>query len=262
MTSLDQVRQMQQQGMSETDIVQSLQSQGVSYREISEALSQSKIKAAVEQPALEVPSMPGSTASTGPDQNAPPQPPQEMEAPMPDPGLDPNAPPQPPQEMEQGMQQSMLQPQNSEYDQGIQEYSPTPQEQDQYQDPYGQSAYGDYQSYGYGGGISPDTISEISEQIVSEKLMEIRKHLENIADFKTTVEAKTEALEDRLKRIEKIIDTLQTSVLRKIGNYVTNIDDIKKELVATQKSFAKLVPGMKKRSSSSTTTRRKRTKKK
>jgi hypothetical protein len=84
-----------------------------------------------------------------------------------------------------------------------------------------------------------DTMMEISEQVVSEKLSDIRKKLENMSSFKTEIETKAEAIEDRLNRIEKIIDSLQTSVLRKVGDYVTNVEDIKKELIESQKTIAK-----------------------
>ena len=104
-----------------------------------------------------------------------------------------------------------------------------------------------------GSGISSDVITEISEQVVEEKLSETRKHLEKVIDFKTVIEAKTESLNERLKRMEKIIDTLQSSVLRKVGDYVTNVDDIKKELIETQKTFSKLVPKLKRKSKKTTT---------
>ncbi|MCU0642531.1 MAG: hypothetical protein MUF61_03070 [archaeon] len=96
------------------------------------------------------------------------------------------------------------------------------------------------------GGISPDTISEISEQVVSEKLSPLRKELEKVIDMKTTVDSKMEYLDERLKRIEKIIDRLQLSILQKVGDYMTNIDDIKKEVVETQKSFKSMLPSSEK----------------
>ena len=58
---------------------------------------------------------------------------------------------------------------------------------------------------------------------------------------KTEIDARTESIEERLKRIEKIIDSLQVSVLRKVGDYVTNVDDIKKELIETQKTIGKVL---------------------
>jgi hypothetical protein len=147
-----------------------------------------------------------------------------------------------------GMQESMMQ--SSQQDSGAQ-YGYVPQDpyqqgyQDQsqgYQDQYS----GEYQQYDYQQqGISTDTIAEISEQILSEKMTEMRKHLEKTMDFKSTAEAKIDHIDERIKRIEKIIDTLQTSILRKVGDYVTNVEDIKKELVETQKSFTKLLPELK-----------------
>ena len=60
-------------------------------------------------------------------------------------------------------------------------------------------------------------------------------------DMKTMVEAKLETLDERLKRLERLIDTLQSSVLRKVGDYVTNVEDLKHEMIETQKTFAKVL---------------------
>jgi len=226
MTSLEEVKKMQEQGIPENEIIQSLQERGFKYKEISEALSQSRIKAAVEEPTSETPT-----------QEAP-----QVEMPS---GNSQEAIP--------GMQKSMLEAPAQEAQiqaasqigetapEGIApetEYVPQAPVEGQYEYPaYEQSS----------AGISADVITEISEQVVSEKLSEIRKHIEKVIDFKTTIEAKTDAVEERLKRIEKVIDTLQTSVLRKVGDYVTNVEDIKKELIETQKSFSKLVPEIRKK---------------
>ncbi|MEK6824821.1 MAG: hypothetical protein AABY02_03115, partial [Nanoarchaeota archaeon] len=91
-------------------------------------------------------------------------------------------------------------------------------------------------------GASPDLIAEIADQIMTEKLGDIRKHLEKIIDMKTTFDSKIEYVDERLKKIEKIIDALQLSILRKVGDYVTNVQDLKSELLETQKTFSKLLP--------------------
>ena len=130
----------------------------------------------------------------------------------------------------QGMQQSIMQPPQQETAQ--QEYFPNEQ---QYQNQGAE--YLTSQSMG----PSSDTIMEISEQIVSEKLSDVRKKIEKMSIFKTELETKTEAMEERLKRIEKIIDVLQASVLRKVGDYVTNVEDLKHEMIETQKTFAKVL---------------------
>ncbi|MEK6909071.1 MAG: hypothetical protein AABX23_03405 [Nanoarchaeota archaeon] len=200
---LEEIQRMRQTGMQDDQIILKLQEQGNPYRAISEAISQSKIKQAIEQEEP-LPPMPSDAQPT-------------------------------PQYSDQEMQQSMMppqpqenQPQNQEYFSG---YDPQSQPQNYQQQNYDYSA----------GGLSSDTIMEISEQIVSEKLSDVRKKLEKMSNFKTELETKTEAIEDRLKRIEKIIDMLQTSVLRKVGDYVTNVEDIKHELIETQKTFAKVL---------------------
>jgi DNA-binding transcriptional MerR regulator len=250
MAVLEEVKKMQQQGLPETEIIKSLQDKGVPYRDISEALSQSKIRSAIEAPV--------------PEPIRPAQPQMADSPPIQQTPQFPLNPPTPNSEAIPGMQKSMMQPKVQEL-QFTQEQAQIPEIQAYPEDISPQEEYGapEYetgydQPYEYSAtGISPDTITEISEQVVSERISEIRKPLEKIMDFKTTIETKTEAIEERLKRIEKIIDTLQSSVLRKVGDYVTNIGDIKKELIETQKSFAKLAPGMKKHTKK--TTKRKTT---
>ena len=245
MAALEEVKKMQEQGMAENEIIQSLQQKGMKYKEISEALAQNRIKAAVEEPTQEgsMPEAPGM---------APPQEANQI----------PKNNGSPTQESIQEMQKSMLetpgemapiQPRGTQ-SQSSEEYSPEENEQkianvpeEEYSpDAPIEGQQMEYSSYDPSiGGISSDVITEISEQVVSEKLSETRKHLEKVIDFKTAIEAKTESIEERLKRIEKIIDTLQSSILRKVGDYVTNVDDIKKELIETQKSFSRLLPELK-----------------
>lgn len=259
MSTLDEVKKMQQQGIAEDQIVQALQNKGIPYKDISESLSQSKIKAAVEQPPSEpktAPQQPIIPQTAQIEQISPPKTIEQSNT-----SLAPETIP--------GMQQSILQT-TPEESQITQEYMPTPQPGAGQPANYGgYSEYGSYpdqggyQSYDYQAvGISPDTITEISEQVVAEKMMEMRKHIEKVTDFKTTIETKTEAIEERLKHIEKIIDTLQSSVLRKVGDYVTNVEDIKKELIATQKSFSKFIPEIKKHKSHSHKTSHKKSSKK
>jgi tetrahydromethanopterin S-methyltransferase subunit B len=121
------------------------------------------------------------------------------------------------------------------YSQGQEQYHPQQSNQ--------QQGYPEYQQQydPYSSGISTDTISEIAEQVVLEKLSPLKEHIEQIISFKTTIEARMESLDERLKRMEKIIDRLQLSILQKVGEYITNVDDIKKEIGETQKSFRTLL---------------------
>lgn len=112
--------------------------------------------------------------------------------------------------------------------QGQYDYSSQPaQGQGYYQDSYQPSS----------GGMSSDTMSEIAEQVMSERFASIKDQLEKVIDFRNTITSRTDIIDERLKRIEKIIDRLQLSILQKVGDYLTNVDEIKKELIETQKSF-------------------------
>ena len=221
MALLNDIKRMQGEGKTEQEIIAAMKQQGVSPREITEALTQSKIKEAVAGEEVPQQSMQ-----------------MQQEALMPMPGTDTI----PPQAQAQEMQPSQTMAQE------FAPAQPAPMEPSmQYQYPSAQqpqAAYPEYQQYPQAGGISPDTITEISEQVVSEKLSPLRKDIEKVLDLKTTVEAKMEYLDDRLKRIEKIIDRLNLSIMQKVGDYMANIDDIKKEIIETQKSFKAIAPSL------------------
>ncbi len=220
MALLNDIKKMQAEGKTEQEIIAALRQQGVSAREIVEALSQSKIKEAVAgEQEIAAPSPYGATPQQA-----------QQEPMMPMSGAD--VIPQQAQEMQPS-------PQAAPAEQAMQYPSPQPAQAQPAQGAY--PSYPEYQQYPQyqpaQGGISPDTITEISEQVVSEKLSPLRKDIEKVIDLKTTMESKLEYLDERLKRIEKIIDRLNLSIMQKVGDYMTNIDDIKKEIVETQKSF-------------------------
>ncbi len=100
-----------------------------------------------------------------------------------------------------------------------------------------------YQQYQpYQEAMGSDVITEISEQVVDEKLSVMRDRLEEAVDFKSSAEVKLNVLDKRLKRIEQIIDILQISLIQKVSEYVTDIKDVKSELIETQKSFKSIAP--------------------
>lgn len=226
MSTLEEVRGYQAQGMSEEQIIQNLRQKGVRYKDIVDALSQTKIRDAVEQPE-DVPS-PSSDQYSSQTQGMEPSIMTSMS------NQDPGMPlPQAPVPGASYMNQPYV---NQQYE------TPAPgQEYPQYP-PYEQQIQGYPQQMP---SISPDIITEIAEQVVASKFTEIRKPLEKLTEMKSTLDARVEYIDERLKRMEKIIDALQASVLRKVGDYITNVQDIKSEMVETQKTFAKLVPQIK-----------------
>ena len=68
---LDQITQMQNQGIPNEDIVRNLQEQGISPKEINDALSQAQIKSAVSSEQYGVPSPEGMYSPSTQEANPP-----------------------------------------------------------------------------------------------------------------------------------------------------------------------------------------------
>ncbi|MBS3092249.1 hypothetical protein J4466_02410 [Candidatus Pacearchaeota archaeon] len=231
MPLLERVRQMKQSGMNENEIVKGLQEQGISPREINDAVAQSRIKDVISnQPISGIPSQntmqessyPGTEEADG----------YSIE------GMQPSlinqqeqAPNIPIYAEELGQY-----PQPQQYP-GYEEYS---QEQTSY--PQQTQEGQDYQSYyGAGYGSSTETISEIASQMIDEKLSKTNKILSNLTEFKIILDAKVDKIDQRLQRIELIIDQLQTNLIRKSSSQIQDIEDIKNEMRGMQEGFSKVL---------------------
>jgi hypothetical protein len=93
-------------------------------------------------------------------------------------------------------------------------------------------------------GISPDTITEIAEQVVSEKLADLRKNIGKVTEFKSMIESRVTGAEERLKKIESTIDRLQSAILEKVSGYGESIQDMSQEMEGMQESFSKVINPM------------------
>lgn len=232
MVFIEEIKKMRQQRKTEQEITTTLQQKGLSPQEIDSLISQTKIKEAVTAPAQEP--LPQIKFSQVPEFIPKP-------SDAPNPQIEelntPQIPPLPTQLTETPAEESYSEEYPQDYNQQILQQT-YPQE---YPETYPQQEYPQQQyNYQYPSSplsISADTISEIAEQVVTEKLSSIREKLERNIDLKTLAETKFTQLDERLLRIEKIIDRLQLSILQKIGEQMTNTSDIKKELIETQKSF-------------------------
>ena len=219
MGTIDEVQRMQREGKGEEVIRNTLRQRGLLSGEVENVLNQAKIKDAVSEQSPEIYS---------------------QEAPIPE--------AQSPQEYESAPQQFDAYGASTSYE-GMepsmmdQQTSPSPYyQQTQAQEPassqYQDASYPSYQPYQEA--FSSDVITEISEQVVSERLASLRDKLEQSISFKNIAETKLSTLSERLERIEQILDRLQLSILQKVGDYVNDVHDMKNELQETHKSFKKL----------------------
>lgn len=207
MPIIEKISQMQKLGIGNEEIIKRLQDEGISPKEISEALDQSKVKSAIESDSIgemqpSVMPAPTSEFVPMPYSNSEEAPMQAMEMP----------------EQMQAEQAPLMQ--------GEYSYQSYPQQQ--------------YQAYEYQR-ADTETITEIAEQIVAEKLQKTEKQILEITAFKTETAGKISNVDERLRRIEMLIDRLQTSILGKIGEYGKNVSDLKEEMLTTQESFSKIL---------------------
>ena len=204
MGALDQIRQMRREGFSEQEISDSLQEQGISPASITDAFSQARIKDVVEGEAQmqENDFTPGEIP-LGPEAPSP------YSVPV-------------PQEMPQGQYYS---PQEPSYpQQETESYSP----QEGYEESQGE--------------FGTDPIIEIADQVFEEKIKKLSQQISNFKEFSAIAETKFSNFENRLKKIESIIENLQIKILEKIGSYGEGLESIKKEMSMMQDSFSKTLP--------------------
>lgn len=207
MAVLEQVLNMKRQGIPEQEIINELRQNGISPREINDALKQAQIKDAVTDYGDEMqPSMMAQGEVPTPSQSS--------------------------QTYQPGSYEDTQQAMPS------QEYAPMPQQEYQ---PQEQQYYSPGATTEYSAGMDTDTIIEIADQIVSEKIKKIQEQLENTSEMADLLKTKTENISDRLKKIETIIDNLQIAILEKVGSYGQNLENIKKEMSMMQDSFSKMV---------------------
>jgi len=204
MALLNEVNQMQAQGISEDRIAQRLKEQGNNPMEINQAIEQSKIKSAITVEADAGNAVINSMSQTGMQQS-----------------ISDEAPPQ---------EEPLEAPQEAYAPEGVQyEDYPSFQEQAPAQ------GYEEYQSYQP---QSPELVNEIAEQIVNEKFESIKQDIVMIKELKSSSDKRMKDLDDRLKRMEDMLDVLQTTILGKIGSHIKTIEDIKKEMSMMQNTFS------------------------
>ena len=237
MGQLEELKKMRDLGFTDKEISEKLRSNGYSEEKIKDVLNQEKIKNAISQkPDNNEEDNKLSPSILEEDYQAPKKIPKndELLGKKKEGGfyypkskeIDSNG-----NHKEQNQQQKE-QPQNFFPQENTQE----PEEQEFYQPNEFQTS-----------GLDTDTTLEIAEQVFYEKIKPTQKKIEEFEQFRNLSEVKINNFSERLKRIEKIIDSLQTSILEKVGNYGEDINGIKKEMSMIEDSFGKVVnPSLKK----------------
>jgi len=223
---LERIFDLQNQGFTNEEIAQQLRNDGASPKEIQEAFNQASVKTAISSPS-ETDNYDYQNPQYYPqDQNAPPQ--------------DYSQIPQPTSEQ--------YPPQENQYPPSQTQYPPAPNPEI-YEAPktepnyYSQvpQAYSGQEYYPPSQGPSTETVSEIVEQLMSEKLEEWNKVLKQIQNLQEVMKEKIDDTDYRLKRLETSMDKLQHSVIGKIGEFGSDAALIHKDLDSLHGTVSKLM---------------------
>ncbi|MBS3080664.1 hypothetical protein J4221_04285 [Candidatus Pacearchaeota archaeon] len=250
MSVIEQITKMKNQGMPTGQIIFSLKSQGYSPKEINEALSQSEIKSELTKypenfprptyknhPSDLQPSMDTRTLAT---QQPTQEEPQDQEETSREETSYLNVPQefeQSPQTFEQPYQTPEQLPPVSPY----QEYQGYPEQQltePQDQQEYSQQYYPEYTSPQT---IDFEAVSDLTNQIIEEKMMKTKKEILSLIKSKKAISEDIKRINNRIDKIENTLNELQLAIIKKVGEYGEDIKTISDELKATQDSFSKMV---------------------
>lgn len=230
MALLDRIIQMKQRGLPEQMIIKTLMEEGNSFQGINEAISQSKVKETVTS----------LNSSEGEMQPSSMPMPMEQDFQIPEGEM---------QEQKEQVEFNQQQAQQYSPDQYIPQYSQQ-REQPMQQQTYPEQAYypQDYsqmqpqmQDVYYQQAIDAETVRDIAKQVVEEDLQKIKQEMAETIKLKTELKFQIQSIDNRLIKIENVINELQAAILQRMGSYGEAISNISKEIHATQDSFSKMI---------------------
>jgi uncharacterized protein YfkK (UPF0435 family) len=140
-------------------------------------------------------------------------------------------------------QQQQYAPQEQQYEYSPQQYPDqqyAPQEQQYTQEQYTSQEQQQY-AYPEQSGISIETVTEIIDRIIAEKLKEINQKIKPVIEFKNKAEEDIVDLKERVKRIETMSDALQKAVIGKIGEFGQSTSMIHQDLENLHGTVSKLM---------------------
>jgi uncharacterized protein YdcH (DUF465 family) len=216
MDILEKIMELQGQGLSDEEIYKRLRNEGISPKQIYDATNQAKIKTAItsgngfsdqeKEPTpvnTEVKESTSEVNSYSPNEYVPPQ----IEVQQPE--------------------NYMVNQQSQDYQNNY--YPPTPQ------------TYSNQDYYAPQGNIDTGVVSEIAEQIFSEKISELKRETDDFASFKNRIQDKVSDIDERLKRIENNIDKIQQAIIEKVGEFGDNTAMIHRDLDNLHGTVSKLM---------------------
>ncbi len=88
---------------------------------------------------------------------------------------------------------------------------------------------------------STESMEELAEEIIREKWEEFTKKAGDIIEFKRYIESRIKSLDERIKRLERSFDKLQSATLGKMQEYGRDVKSLGTEIQALEGAFGKVV---------------------
>jgi septation ring formation regulator EzrA len=218
MNALERLLELQGQGLSEQETINNLQQEGFQMREINDSLNQAKIKRAISQ-------------ETEPNNQGYPE------------TLQTNQ-----QYMETNIENISGERAPQEYapqEYAPQEYAPQEYAPQEYANGQINNNYSNAQNYGgyypANGINNTETMTDIAEQVINKKTQEISKKLDELIQVKNKSQQEIEDLKERIKRIENNFDSIQKSIIGKIGEFGESTKMIHKDLDNLHGTMSKMM---------------------
>lgn len=85
-------------------------------------------------------------------------------------------------------------------------------------------------------------MEEIAEAIIDEKWQEMTKNVSKIVDWKNSMDAKMNNLEEKFNALKQDYDKLHSALIEKVTEYDSNIKNVGTEIKAMEQVFQKVLP--------------------
>jgi len=87
-----------------------------------------------------------------------------------------------------------------------------------------------------------ERIEEIAEAIIEEKWDELSKNIQKVVEWKSSVEAKINKIEEDVKTLRENFDSINKALLERLNQYDKNLLNVGIEVKAMEKVFKKILP--------------------
>ncbi|MFW6024738.1 MAG: hypothetical protein ACOCRX_00190 [Candidatus Woesearchaeota archaeon] len=87
-----------------------------------------------------------------------------------------------------------------------------------------------------------NTIEEITEQIIEEKWNDLVDIMNKVIEWKNDAEERLVKLEQKTEDVKNSFQTLEKSVVDKVGEYDDNVMEVGTDIKALEKAFQKIIP--------------------